>query len=381
MADYVKEMQEHWARINKQSGGETFAPVICPGTWKRECKLCELSKKILFDKKNYPEGHTLRTKARELNRKNTYYSNIILVSSPLEIVVFEYGDKIFKRLLRFQMDPEFGDYKDFMHPMNGYNMLIDKIPAADKRQTDYAAEPRRASSPLMNAEVILKMLGDPRYNLSNIVENILNGKVKVFNQKKLPNGKTEIRILPSWLGPQYMSKFFEHVLVHYNISQEDFDRVQAGGYNPFIEEVTATPGKVLASPGQAVGSPEPHATEDPSGWSTWGKDNTALATPQAWGPSHMEVPVRSQPPVAQKESAGYTIPGGNSYSIPDAPQDAPNLTADGGPPICYGDYDPANPECTGPCSVDGWGQQCHKAYDTKRARREGARNVTPIRKL
>jgi len=364
MADYMKEMEEHWKRINKQTGGESFAPIVCPGTWKRECKLCEAAKKILFDKKNFPEGHATRTRARELNRKNTYYSNIVLVSSPLEIIIFEYGDKIFKRLLRFQMDPEFGDYKDFMHPTNGYNMLIDKIPAADKKQTDYAVEPRRASSALINADALLKQLGDPRYNLSNIVENILKGSVKTFNQKKLPNGKTEIRILPSWLGPKYMGKFFEHVLVHYNISQEDFDRVQAGAYNPFVDEGPSQPS--LANPDKTVGDPGSYGSEN-----AWGS---------TWSPAPVGVP---QPlsSVPKRESLAVPAQGGVGYNIPDATQDTPNLTADGGPPICYGDFDPENPECTGPCSVDGWGKQCGKAYDAKRAKREGARNVQGIRRL
>jgi len=364
MGDYLKEMEEHWARINKQTGGETFTPVICPGTWKRECKLCDAAKKILFDKKNFPDGHPTRTKARELNRKNTYYSNIILVSSPLEIIIFEYGDKIFKRLLRFQMDPEFGDYKDFMHPTNGYTMLIDKIPAADKRQTDYSVEPRRASSALINADALLKQLGDPRYNLSNIVESILTGKVKVFNQKKLPNGKTEIRVLPSWLGPKYMGKFFEHVLVHYNISQEDFDRVQTGSYNPIVDEATTL--SSVANPVPATKSSGAYGAED-KGWETWAAPPLGVQG--------------SVPPVPKRESQVLPNPGGTTYSIPNAAQDTPNLTADGGPPICYGDYDPENPECTGPCSIDGWGKQCGKAYEAKRAKREGARNVQGVRKL
>jgi len=367
MADYLKEMEEHWKRINKQTGGgQTFVPVICPATFKRECKLCEQAKTILFDKKKYPEGHPLRTKARELNRKNIYYSNIIMVSSPLEIVVFEYGDKIFKRLLRFQMDPEFGDYKDFMHPANGYNMLIDKVPAADKRQTDYAAEPRRASSPLANAEVLLKQLSDPRYNLSNIVDNILTGKVKPFNQKKLPNGKTEIRILPSWLGPQYMGKFFEHVLTHYNISQEEFDRVQAGSYNPFTDEAPAT----IVTPGPTVVGPADIKTG--TAWATWGSSSTADPVPKS---------AAVQAPPVYEVRPQLDEPRGNAYSMPAEKPEVPDLTADGGPPICYGDFDPDNPECTGPCSVDGWGKQCHKAYEAKRAKRDSARNISTVRKL
>jgi hypothetical protein len=353
MTDYMKEMEEHWKRINKQGGDDTYHTVTCPSTWGRPCKLCDLAKAILFNKKDYPEEHPLRKKARELNRKNLYYSNIILLQSPFDIVVFEYGDKIFKRLLRFQMDPEFGDYKDFMHPVNGFNMIIDKIPAADKRQTDYAVEPRRASSTLPNAEALLKAIQDPRFNLTEIVNNNLNGLVKPFNQKKLPNGKTEIRILPSWLGPKYMGKFFQHVLVHYNITQEDYDKVAAGALNPFTDAPaqayqTVTTAAVPTTPTPTV------PTED-------------------WGIAWNVKPA----PAAKVEAPPTQLQG---YSMPkDA--DLPDMTSDGGsPPMCFGDYDQTDPECTGACTNDGWGAQCKTGWEERKSRRQGAKNITP-RKL
>ena len=123
--NYDEKMVQHYKRTLRQGGmGGGFSQTICPTTYDKPCRLCTLSYEILRDRAN--QGTKLRDRAYELNQKHKYYSNVIFPGiNPSQVVVFEYGDKIFGKFIGYQMDPN-SDYKDWTHPADGRNVFIKK---------------------------------------------------------------------------------------------------------------------------------------------------------------------------------------------------------------------------------------------------------------
>ncbi len=170
-----------------------------------------------------------------------------------------------------------------------------------------------AVSAIPDINIIQKM-----YDLSNIIALIKSGKVKPLTQSKL-GPSTEMRFLPSWLGPG-IAKFFERVVYHWGISQEDFDAVQNGSYNPFTIKIpTVFPQDVYAGV-------------------------SATANPPT-------------PPFVVEE---------------DKPKEEdPQTTV----PMCYGQYDKDNEECTVECTRDGFGEGCKNTLEEKLIKRKAARRL------
>lgn len=345
MNEYEREMLE----LYKKSLGEKqdFHGIVCPGTYKKPCRLCELCKEVLFDR-NIPKEAPLRKRASSLNAKQHYFSNVVFLADPSQIVVLEYGDKIFKQLLAMQMNPDQG-FMDFWHPISGRWLIIERIQGATKEQVDYYVKPKDPSK-LGDMSVLSKM-----YDLSRITDLITEG-VKPIYQSKLD--KTSIvRILPSWLGPDFAMKFFQKVDYHYNISEEDFRACLAGEINPV---------RISGVEGQ----PEPPRKEvKPVG--------------EAWKPIGTEPPM---PPVLQQRQAPPKTEAekmeemwGKDVKPPTTPapvvrESSPPMDDDELPP-CYGDYDPSAPDCT-PKECPEWSDGCRGYREEKLIKRRTAKRLT-----
>lgn len=335
MSEYEKEMVD----LYKKSLGEKqdFKGIVCPQTYKRSCRLCELCKEVLF--KKLPKEDLLRLLASRLNSKERYYSNIIFLAEPTEIVVLEYGPKIFKQLLAMQMD-ETASWKDFMQPMTGRNLIIERMVGATREQTDYYVKPKDPSK-LTNMEVLNKLINDPKYNLTNIIDNIESGGIKPLYQSKLDK-RVEIRILPSWLGPEYMAKFFQKVDYHYNISEEEFRATLAGEINP-VRLVTAL---------QEIPKKQEEKKPIPTAWGAK-PSSTSVGGTSSYGVSKMEVPTPKS-------------------NVPDV-----SFDSDTDFPPCYGDYDEGDQECIVKCKGEaGWADGCKAYRDEKLSKRRRARSLS-----
>lgn len=328
--DYEHQMLELYQKSAGTKEDGMISGLICPTYYKEKCGLCTMCMEILFDRSN--EGTPIQEKARDVNMKKTYYSNIIFPANPNDIVVFAYGDKIFKRLLRMQMDPQ-SDYKFFFHPEQGRNMFVDKIPGATKRQTQYDVEARPNTSKLPDRSILVQ-LGSPEHQLHNIIQLMKEGKVKSFPQSKLPNGKTEIRVLPSWLGPDSIA-FFHQVMYHYNITEDEFRAIQEGKLDPFAS---------LRKNYVAKPESKPTANAD-VGKSPWGT---------------------------------YLIPAGASV-VPvkvETEEEKLQTSKKGKKPGCYGEYDAGSTECTEECMEDGWAIPCKEKAIAEEATRKTARRLS-----
>jgi hypothetical protein len=305
-------------------------PIVCPTTFNKPCRLCDLAKTILFKKDN--EGTPLRQKASELNRKKSYYSNVIFPTNPSEIVVFQYGDKIWKELMLWSMGPA-SEIRDWLDPKVGRNAIVTKTTVAgNKRRTDYSTKSRINSTPLLDMS-ILGNLSRPEYQLDNILELIKGGKVKPFYQSLLQEGPNELRFLPSWLGPG-VTKFFHMVLYHYGVSEEEFEMIQKGELNPFsgvdygekaqpesIPIQGAVPGKMQPDFQGGVEAVKSHST-----------------TKAVWDQYLSEDVVKVGAPSKTDSPAAY--------------------------PPCFGKkYDPNDSECIEDCEADGWAEACKTAFE------------------
>jgi len=296
------------------SGKAEFAGIPCPGTG---CKVCSSVQEVFFNK-SIPKGDPLRERARSIMAKDRYYSNVYLVSNPLDLIVFEYTDKyIGSTLVSWQMDPT-SELKDFFHPKNGRNIFITKVPTGpDPKQVEYRTEPRINSTPIIDPKVLTKLV-----NLDNLIELVTLGDVKPFYQSKLQNSvKTELRILPSWLGPEYPF-FFKRIAYHFNISPEEFKATQEGKLNP-IKNVTS---------------------------------EVQLST------------VFQQQTTSKEEDLGKW---GFKEEVVASTVTAPSLEDDR--PACFGEFDDTNSECKEDCAT--WADSCAVEYQEKLKKRKAMQRL------
>lgn len=329
MNSYEKEMMD----LYKKSLGEKteFHGIVCPAVKKQPCRLCELCKEVLFNR-SIPKEAPLRKRASSLNAKQHYFSNTLFLADPTEIVVLEYGDKIFKQLLAMQMNADQG-FKDFWHPIAGRWMILERIQGATREQVDYYVKPKDPTK-LVDMSVLSKM-----YDLGKIVDLVKENKVKSIYQSKLE--KTSIiRILPSWLGPEFAMKFFEKVDYHYNISEEDFKACQAGEINP-VRVDGGTTGSEIA------GGWKPAGTEPPM--------------TKGWG----DIPIQDSVPYKGEPKPDVWAQQEKTVQEPDTDE----------LPACYGDFDSTDPDCS-PKECSDWADGCKAYRQEKLIKRQAAKRLS-----
>lgn len=307
----MNRYEEELLQMYKKSLGEgqEFRGIVCPALQKKPCRLCELCKEVLFNR-SIPKEAPLRKKASSLNAKQHYFSNILFLADPTEVRVLEYGDKIFKQLLAFQMNPIKGAV-DFWHPVAGRWCVIDRVQGATRDQVDYYVNARDPTK-LTDMSVLGKM-----YNLGKIIDLVKEGTVKPIYQSKLEK-TVVVRFLPSWLGPEYALKFFEKVDYHYNISEEDFRACQAGEINPIRID-----GETEVKRETGVGVDMVESAARAGGWGTATDPRTPQTTSQ-WSEFDSPTPIKEIPkkemPILEDEDESL--------------------------PPCYGEYDQSDPNCS-----------------------------------
>lgn len=345
MNDYERQMMDLYKKSLKD--GDNFKGIVCPTTYgeDKECPLCDMCKEVLFDKSIQKED-PLRERASNMNRKKRFYSNAYFISNPSDVVVLEYGDKIFNQLLAGQMD-QLSEWKNFFDPRDGCNLFVSKTQGATRKQVDYHVEARRSSSPIIDPSVLSKM-----YNLDKILELMDTGQVKAFYQSKFQAGvKTEVRILPSWLGPN-IPKFFSIVIYHY-VNQDEFTQAMSRKFNPVKKIPLAPPTEFIGHDGYAAPSVWPDSTKQ-------GTQKQAVEEPRKkvddilakWGLLAEEDELR--------------------------PEKQPSLTdtkTEVSKPACFGDWDETSPECTVECKGDGFSEACAAEYLRRKELRRAARKL------
>jgi len=305
-----QEMIDRYNRsLKNTTDGPKMSAIVCPKHYGKDklCMLCDLT--FAYFRAKLGKEHFLRPKALGLNRKISYYSNVIFPQNPSDVVVFQYGEELFKLLFGYAMDKA-SEYVGYMHPKTGRNFVIKKdIPGGNKRQTQYTIEMRSAISQIPDPSVIGRM-----YNLDNVRELEEQGKIKIVSQRDLAEGRTEVRMLPSWLGPKFDYVFYANVPFHY-INKDEFDAIQAGKINPYAEAGIALASSKPEQPAPIIIQPPPIERNENSQWGEW--DAPATADPR---------PLPS----------GITTGG------------------EGGPkPPCFGTYDATSPLCNQGCAPKG----------------------------
>jgi hypothetical protein len=306
--------QEMINRYNRSITGATDGPkisaIVCPKYYDKGCTLCELT--YAYFKAQLGKEHFLRERARSLNRRLNYYSNVIFPSNPSEVVIFQYGDELHKILFGYATD-KMSEYVGYDHPKTGRNFFVKKeIPGGNKRQTKYSIEMRLNATPIPDPSVLQGKLHD----LDHVLELIEQKQVKLITQRDLVEERTEMRMLPSWLGPGFR-KFYVEVPVHY-VNRDEFNAIQDGKVNPFAEA------------GIKLASKKPE---------TIIMSNIPAPAPTSWGAWEAPAPVNQTPPLAQ-----------------DTPKHP-----------CFGTYDPNSPLCNDRCMKAGQAEACKAATQQPKA--------------
>jgi hypothetical protein len=344
--DYLQDMKDFYTRTLQTSN--KISGVVCPHSFdtrdeKNNCELCELCKNVLINR-DTPKNDPLKEKARTINSKKKFYSNMVFMANPSEVIVLAYGEKIFNKLIVGQMD-ELSEWKNFMHPTQGRNFYITKVKTGpEKKDVDYSVEPRMATSQLPDPSVLARL-----YDINNITALIKSGAVKPVHQSKFDFQKTEVRFLPSGDKTRPLM-FFKLVLWHYNISPEEFTAVQNGQYNPITglytkqtREITATEIVKMQEKAKDFKIPSSTKTLD-------SKDLLA-----EWGGELADNDLTEDPSLT--ENANFE-------------------TEIGIEPICFGQYDKDNKTCIGKCSEnEGWGIACRKIVEERLAMRARAKRL------
>lgn len=329
---HEREMLERFKKSQQGSGMVKVKPLICPEHYGNQCKLCEATHTVF---KNTKKGNPIRDKASKMNRKTSYYSNIILPSiNPSEVKIFEYGYKIWEQLMGLAVDPK-SEYVDMMSHQRGRNVFINKHIPPIKEQTSYKVEPRVAQTPLPDMSVVQRM-----YNLDDILALKENATEAFIFQTALTEGRTEVRFLPSWLGPKN-TVFYVEVPYHY-MPQDEFDAIQRGEVNPFPELLI--PGKEEVIILQPQGAP-------PTTWAEY---------------------------VAPTEKGTAVLPEKNPVVERKLVEESPPTAEPG----CIGTFVASSPLCTDRCAKLGFMERCKEKSvplsseeDKMKALRETARRL------
>lgn len=315
---HEQEMLDRYQRsIQGTTEGPKASMLICPQYYNKPCALCDLTYQFFktFRDKNHPR----RDQARNLNRKFQYYMNVVLPPNPSEVVLFNCGKALFDILWGYFID-EKSEYKGYTDPTTGRNLFIIKaVPGGNTRQTKYGIEMRIQPTPLPDPGVLSGL-----YNLDKVVEVLELQQAKILYQTQLSEGRTEIRILPSWLGPKYR-KFYEEVPVHF-MNRDEFNAIQAGKVSPFADLGIGP--AVIEQPAITI-QPEPTTTDPWKG---------------VFNPPKPD-------PVPQETKVG--------------------LSTLAGKPPCFGTYETSSPLCTQRCSNIGWMKECARETALKVAESQG----------
>lgn len=341
--EYLKEMQEIYERsLNQGRDKKKFSRVTCPHTYdtattKNSCVLCDLCKETIWDRSK-PKDDPIKLMARKYSFKKKYYSNILFASKPDEIIILEYGDKIFNKLIAAQMD-KISEWKNFMHPTQGRNLYITKVKIGpETKDVDYNVEPRMSTSALPNIQILTKLI-----NLDNVIAEIESGRIIPVPQSKFEFSKTEVRVLPSGDKMKPL-KFFKMVFWHENLTKEEFEAIMAGKYNPIVGLYTA-PAEVVRPQTKLV-KPESKVVTNEDLLADWGLN---------------ESEVKEEEPIQE----GIEAEGGEESDVDTSVE-----------PICFGQYDKANTVCNGKCQGSGWGESCKKLFEEKLAIRNRAKRLS-----
>lgn len=307
-------MEKYQKSLEGAMNKPKISSIVCPQHYEKDCPVCNLT--YAYYKARLGKEHFLRQKAHDLNRKIRYYSNVIFPSNPSEVVLFEYGDMIWKMLFGFFNDPG-SEYKGFTDRYTGRNCVIKKtIPKGNIRQTDYFLEMKVQQTQLPDMGVLQRL-----YPLNKVLELLESQKVKPFYQSQLAEGRTEMRVLPSWLGEKF-TIFYMEIPYHY-INKEEFEAICSSKVSPFSEV-----GIVLAKaqPQEIIIQPE-----------------SKLENQNPWADI-----LPTEPPLPPSMTATQVT----------TKMEAPQPKVDD--PICMGTYDTSSPLCTMRCAQLGFMEKCKR---------------------
>lgn len=188
---------EKWGRMldkasSDQPNRQRTPKCICPRTYDAYCPICSAVDKLpRLDSKEEWQARQNDLRSKGFIAQARYYMNIILTSDPSKVLLFEGPPTIGEGLAKLQ-GGENDDFVDFMHPIRGRNIYIEKIGGG--RTPRYKVQPR-VNSTALSDKAVLKRL----YDLDDL-ENLFDDRnVDFMRAAQFDDDETtEIRVLPNW---------------------------------------------------------------------------------------------------------------------------------------------------------------------------------------
>ena len=309
--DYNKWMNE-LNQAGSDKKGKKLEKTICPTYFNKVCPLCTRAKKFLSNVDGREEFVEARSKLRSDGFMATkrYYMNVIVVSDPTTVRLFEAPPTIGEPLAKLQLGPNL-DYVDFMHPTRGRNINIEK--QGGGRRSKYKVIPRVAQTRLPDMAILKRM-----YDLEDLDQLLDDPNVEILRPSTgfQDDSITEIRVLPNWsflkcMRDSEMRKMYEEtgysaflrgIDWHYGISPDEFEMYCRGELPLPFEEVKKGKTVVFEKTGEDdipfdLGQREDPVVGDSNDRGMFGEDTSPgqVSNPAAPGPSDAVAPTAPAP--------------------------------------------------------------------------------------
>lgn len=189
---------EKWGKMldkasSDQPNRQRTPKCICPRTHDEYCPICSAVDKLpRLDSKEEWQDRQNELRSKGFIASARYYMNIILISDPSKVLLFEGPPTIGEGLAKLQ-GGENDDFVDFMHPIRGRNIYIEKIGGG--RTPRYKVQPRVQVTALPDKSVLKRL-----YNLTDLEDLFDDRNVDFIRASQFDDDETtEIRVLPNWM--------------------------------------------------------------------------------------------------------------------------------------------------------------------------------------
>jgi len=187
-----KEGGEFYLETSIHFGVKEGLHLVCNRFYGEPCYICELVQKLRLS--DDPED--VRRAQRIAPRRRVFYNIVDLNDRDAGVQIYASGASVFKQLLSYFYDPDWGDLTD---PEHGYDVVIER--RGTGLDTEYTVRPRKNPSPIDDEEWL---------NQLNDLDNLVT-RYSYEEQKDLLSGQLQSEEMePDEVEPSDLSEEVEN---------------------------------------------------------------------------------------------------------------------------------------------------------------------------
>jgi len=151
--------------------------LVCNRFYGEPCYVCEIVQKLRMSE----DPNDVARARRMAPRKRVFYNIVDLNAQEVGVQVFASGASIFKQLLSYFYDPDWGDLTD---PKHGYDVVIER--KGTGLETEYTVRPRKNPTPIEDEEWLNQLI-----DLDQFVTRYPYSEQKELLEGTSPQGPSE----------------------------------------------------------------------------------------------------------------------------------------------------------------------------------------------